>query len=279
MATVRVTLPHTHWVVSLGRVRWEPGVADYISLGSSLSPLNTEILLGRLQVPRDSAQEFGIELSRNYVPSIDAGPEFTNHMRNSGTLSFVASNGDSLVVQGIGDQFEPYYWHPTNTAEIYAFGDTLAGLTDRSLVATFTDNVAETPRFIDPSGDAIHWTTGVAITPLIAPEAIGTPLPTYTAEGTLPTGVTFNAATRTFSGTPTVVGAGVLTVRATNSEGTADWLISYAASAALVVASTLLLGARPIAKAYLGDVQQKALSRRQPATGHGGCGAGPVGVL
>ena len=151
MATVRVTLPHTHWVVSLGRVRWEPGVADYISLGSSLSPLNTEILLGRLQVPRDSAQEFGIELSRNYVPSIDAGPEFTNHMRNSGTMTFVASNGDSLVVQGISDQFEPYYWHPTNTAEIYAFGDTLAGLTDRSLVATFTDNVAETPRFLDPT--------------------------------------------------------------------------------------------------------------------------------
>ena len=152
MATSRVTLPHAHWTVELGRVIWAPGAADYILLGSPLAQFPTEtLLLGRLEIPRDSAQDLGIELSRNFEPSLDTGPNFSNRMRNSGTLTFVASNGDSLVVQGISDDFEPYYWRPSNIAAVYTFGDILAGLTDRSLVATFTDNVAEAPRFIDPN--------------------------------------------------------------------------------------------------------------------------------
>ena len=41
------------------------------------------------------------------------------------------------------------------------------------------------------------------------------------------TGIAFNTTTRVISGTPETVGPGTITIRATNSEGSADWTIDY----------------------------------------------------
>ena len=96
------------------------------------------------------------------------------------------------------------------------------------------DHAAIVPNFADDTGDAQAWTVGTAITGITVPAATGDPTPTYAAVGTLPTGIAFNTTTRVISGTPTVVGSGTITIRATNSGGEDDWTVDYTTSAALV---------------------------------------------
>ena len=86
-------------------------------------------------------------------------------------------------------------------------------------------NVA--PSFADDTGEARTWTQNAAIPAITVPEADGTPTPTYAVESrqVLPAGIAFNTGTRVISGTPNAVGNGTITIRATNSEGTADWTV------------------------------------------------------
>ena len=58
------------------------------------------------------------------------------------------------------------------------------------------------------------------------------PAPTYAVVGTLPGGISFNTTTRVISGTPTAVGSGTITIRATNSAGSDDWTVDYSFVAA-----------------------------------------------
>ena len=83
------------------------------------------------------------------------------------------------------------------------------------------------PAFSDATGNAQTWSTGNTISDVVVPTASGTPTPAYAVQGSLPAGLSFNASTRTISGTPTSVGSGTITVRATNSEGSADWTAAY----------------------------------------------------
>ena len=87
------------------------------------------------------------------------------------------------------------------------------------------------PSFTDDTGIAQRWTQNRAINTLRAPEADGTPTPTYAVQGSLPAGISFNTTTRIISGTPSAVGSGTITIRATNSEGSADWTVTYAITA------------------------------------------------
>ena len=99
-------------------------------------------------------------------------------------------------------------------------------------------NVA--PSFDDATGDAISGETGTAIADIVVPEANGNPAPTYSASG-LPNGLTFDTSTRTIAGTPTAAGRGTITVRASNSQGNADWTVAYAFTAAPPPAQPLAL--------------------------------------
>ena len=84
------------------------------------------------------------------------------------------------------------------------------------------------PSFSDATGDAQTWSTGNTISDVVVPAASGTPTPGYAVRGSLPSGLAFNPSTRTISGTPTSVGSsGTITIRATNSEGSADWTAAY----------------------------------------------------
>ena len=89
------------------------------------------------------------------------------------------------------------------------------------------------PAFVDDTGDDQDWTQDEAITSITVPAASGTPTPTYAAVGSLPAGISFNTTTRVISGTPTAVGSGTITIRATNSEGNDDWTVDYATTAAV----------------------------------------------
>ena len=130
------------------------------------------------------------------------------------------------------DMMEPYQWFPTNSAEVIAFANHVRGLTDNNATLTLTDDpAAVAPSFADDTGDAQTWEMGTAITAITVPEADGTPAPTYAVEGSLPAGIAFDTATRVISGTPTAVGSGTITIRATNSAGDADWTVAYTTSA------------------------------------------------
>ena len=83
------------------------------------------------------------------------------------------------------------------------------------------------PSWADNTGDPVTWVTGEAIATITVPEASGSPAPTYAVVGSLPGGIVFDSSTRDISGTPTAAGSGTIVIRATNSEGNADWSVAY----------------------------------------------------
>ena len=90
------------------------------------------------------------------------------------------------------------------------------------------------PSFSNPTGNAQTWTQNIAITNVTVPAASGNPTPTYAVQGSLPTGINFNASTRVISGTPATVGSGTIRIRASNSQGNAAWTVTFTTSGALV---------------------------------------------
>ena len=92
------------------------------------------------------------------------------------------------------------------------------------------------PVFANAMGDAIVLIAGTAIPSVTVPAATGAPTPTYAVVGSLPDGLIFNRATRVISGTPTTAPSGTITIRATNSQGTADWTAEYGPATAPVFA-------------------------------------------
>ena len=168
---------------------------------------------------------------------IDPGQtDFTDAFEASGRIIFQASDSELLEVMiANADMEEPYVWTPPNSAEVVAFANHVRGLTDHDATLTLTDDPPPpppaAPSFADDTGDAQTWEMGTAITAITVPEADGTPEPTYAVQGSLPAGIAFDTATRVISGTPTATGSGTITIRASNSEGNADWTITYATTA------------------------------------------------
>ena len=89
------------------------------------------------------------------------------------------------------------------------------------------DNVTA-PAFAVDQGAGANWRVGQAIAAVQVPAAEGNPTPKYTAAG-LPAGIAFDAATRRITGTPTGSGSGTITITATNSFGSDDWTMEWAA--------------------------------------------------
>ena len=88
------------------------------------------------------------------------------------------------------------------------------------------------PVFAHNTGNHQSWTVGSFILALTVPAATGNPTPAYTASG-LPGGISFNPSTRVLSGTPSAASSGIITITATNSQGTDTWTVTYIISAAL----------------------------------------------
>ena len=85
------------------------------------------------------------------------------------------------------------------------------------------------PSFTDDTGDPISGTQGTAITSVTVPEANGSPAPTYAVVGSLPTGVSFDPATREISFDEDAIqpGSGTIRIRATNNVGTKGYDAGY----------------------------------------------------
>ena len=132
-----------------------------------------------------------------------------------------------------------------NTPGTYYYGATVDPIADESntgnnasgAVSVIVALALTVPNFADDTGNAQNWTVGTSIPSITVPAASGNPAPTYAAVGNLPGGINFNANTRVISGTPTGAGSGTIRIRAMNSEGSDDWTVGYAATAALTVPS------------------------------------------
>ena len=230
MAQVTITLPDSAYEQFSGRSRWD---MLSLSLGIELSESGQEQILTQVSMFVDNS--FGGVPPGQIIIRVDSSgnpDDFTTQMENSGTITFVASDNDTLVVTSISDSSDPYLWVPVNSTEVIAFANHVRGLNagQRSLQVTFNDN-AVVPSFADDTGNAQSWTQNTAITPVTVPAANGTPSPTYTAVGSPPAGIAFNTTTRVLSGTPTATGSGTITIRATNSTGSDDWTVAYTTAA------------------------------------------------
>ena len=98
---------------------------------------------------------------------------------------------------------------------------TVTGLTGDEVVITISDEAATTDEPDEPDDSSLAfaddtvienqtYTAGTAINALVLPEATGGEAPITYSVSTLPAGLSFDAATRTLSGTPTAAtdGAG-----------------------------------------------------------------------
>ena len=114
------------------------------SLGTALALDNTNAIFLRRLLLHRSGSVFPGQIQLNLADAPDAGfatgDDFSDAMEANGTITIVASDGETLVVTGISDSTEPYLWVPSNGAEVAAFADHIAGLTDRSVTVTFNDN-------------------------------------------------------------------------------------------------------------------------------------------
>ena len=118
------------------------------------------------------------------------------------------------------------------------------GSDDWTLAYAFTQRP---PMFSAPSfAQRFHIREAADIPDVLVPEASGNPA--YAAIGTLPTGITFNATPRTLSIGVVATGTHTVTIRATNTGGTAEWtytLVVLPATAPLFMPNegTLIEGA------------------------------------
>ena len=161
-----------------------------------------------------------------------AGDDLSDTFEASGSIEFSIGEHSFIASLAGADTSEPYAWFPTNVADVIAVfsaAPAADGAASGSLV--IRDYVPVAPSFDDDTGDAISGTVDVAITSVTVPEADGTPTPTYAVHNSsLPAGLSFDTSTRVISGTPTSAGSGTITIRATNSAGTADWTVAYSIS-------------------------------------------------
>ena len=203
---------------------------DNVSLGTTFSPSGAEQTF-------DSASLLfaGGSPGRVTISLVGTNNRFTTAFEATGRIIFEASDGETLEVMiANADLTEPYFWVPTNSAEVIALANHVRGLplADRTATLTLTDDPATAaPAFADSTGDAQSWTQNTAIASITVPAATGGPAPAYAPVGSLPAGVSFSTTTRVISGTPTVAGSGTIRIRATNSEGSDDWTVAYTTAA------------------------------------------------
>ena len=218
MATVTVAL--TGYTAAATQIRWD----DNVSLGTTFGIEGRTQTLSQLIVRQNN----GISIS-----ILGTNVRFTPEFEATGRIIITASDGETLEVMiDNEDMTEPYSWFPANGNEVTAFYNHERTLATHDATLTLTDDAdTDAPVFADDTGDAQDWTQNTAIAPITVPGASGTPAPTYAAAG-LPAGIDFDTGTRVISGTPTAVGAGTITVTATNSEGTADWTVAYTTAVA-----------------------------------------------
>lgn len=169
MAKVTVTLEGQFWGSSgTTGFAWQPtatgnaNVSFWKDLGTSLSfNGSSQQYLAFFTLPTSTGTNVRIQLASGRGTSHIgvAGPDFSTKMEDNGTITLVASDGTTLVLEGIGDSTEPYAWQPSNLSAARAFVSTLQSLSDKAVQVTFNDTPG-LPIFLRESG-AYAEKTGV----------------------------------------------------------------------------------------------------------------------
>ena len=165
MAFVTVTLPSSAYSLGSNSSRYTLPVGSRLDLGTSLSsdPSENRYLaflscstssfsLGQLVIALVSSQT---EDLNSPIPSA-----FSDEMLMDGEITFVASDGTSVVVTGISDTTETYNWLPSNGADVGAFFNNIRGLTNRDLTITFDDRQNYAPEVTASSSASIVAANG-----------------------------------------------------------------------------------------------------------------------
>ena len=228
MASVTVNLTGYGTSTTDNLIQW---IDVHASLGSVFSADGAVLSLQHTGM-NYAVSDFGSLPAGQVRIFISGQHDFTAAFEATGRIIFTASDNTTLEVQiANADMLEPYYWVPTNSAQVITWANHVRGLADHSATLTLTDDPATAaPSFADDTGDAQSWTQNTAIASITVPAATGAPTPTYAATGR-PAGINFNTTTRVLSGTPTATGSGTITIRATNSEGSDDWTVAYTTAA------------------------------------------------
>ena len=142
----------------------------------------------------------------------------------------------ALTVTGISDSTEPYSWSPINSAEVVAFANHVAGLTDRSLTVTFNDNAAAAPA--TPAAPTLSVNSSTSITATgTAPDDGGSAITSYdwrhkrTADAAWIDRFDETSLSQTFTGLDSATEY-EFQFRATNDEGDSDYSLSATATTA-----------------------------------------------
>ena len=182
-----------------------------------------------------SGNNYAITLNLSDNSGFDVQNVDLSELFESAGQFVVVADGQTLTINMEGrDTTEPYQ---ITDAAVQSFYDYFTGEANGSHAAAITvrDFVPAAPSFADDTGDAIDGTVGTAIADITVPEAAGTPAPTYAAVGSLPAGVSFDPDTRIISFDEDAIeaGSGMITIRATNSEGMDDWTVAYSFAAGI----------------------------------------------
>ena len=174
----------------------------------------------------------------------------------TGTVSIPTTGSATITISTTGDTTAETAGTVTVTLNT-GTGYTVSTTGDSATVAIADDDTAAVaPAFATTSGPDQTWTADEAITSITVPVATGTPTPTYAEHNSsLPAGLTFNPTTRVISGTPTTPGTGTITIRATNTAGTADWTVDYTITALLVLADFTVPDGQQLVAAALIEVE------------------------
>ena len=224
MAEQTIQLLDSWYSAGSGVKRWNPPSSDNPAIDNALAQAGTERTLANIFY-NSNTNIFGMDIAS---PDVLGNPfDLSDAFENSGSITLTAG-GNSITLRP-NDTSDPYHdWHDqTEVAAFFASLSTVDSSESGTLV--IRDFVPSAPTFTDETGDAITGTVGQAIASVTVPEATGGPAPTYAQIGTV-AGVSFDTATRviSFDEDAIVAGSGTITIRATNTEGTADWTVDYA---------------------------------------------------
>lgn len=146
MAEVTViTNDNSAWTDTGSAIFWSVAT-NWLNLGNSLSSDADNRYLRFIEFLYTGGSAGRIRLRLSDSPTTDTGQDdLSDQMEMSGSITFTATNGDSVTVTGIGDASEPYQWTPSNSADVVVFANTLRGLADRTLIILFNDNFNQPP--------------------------------------------------------------------------------------------------------------------------------------
>ena len=161
---------------------WWTNFAVQPSLGTTLSSDSMERYIVILRFYRSPDQSGWVELNLSDDPDGPGIPfphDLSTVFESQGTFQMVARDGTSVTWGLYGaDISETYFWLPSNGAEIVAFVNNLAGLTDKAVTLILNDHTNEPPvvtASANPSiinGNNAIQLTGTATDPDTTPDTL-----------------------------------------------------------------------------------------------------------